>query len=307
MAHEPKMQHFETLFQMMAAFPDEQSAIDHFTAIRWADSAYCPLCGSTRVYHFSDKRTHKCGDCRKRFSIKVGTIFEDSKIELRKWMMAIWLITSHKKGIASTSLAKDLGVTQKTAWFMLHRLRHAIRTQSFNKPLDGEVEIDETYVGGKAANRHKGDPKNGPGTSGKTPVIGAMERGGNVVATVIDRASTDNLDAFAHAVITPGAKVSTDEHAGYRHLGRTFEHGVVRHSPGEYSRDGIHTNGIEGYWALLKRQIVGIHHFVTPKHLNRYVNESAWRFNLRNAGEGERVNALLAETNGRLRYKELIA
>lgn len=307
MAHEPTIKHFDTLFQMMAAFPDEQSAIDHFTAIRWADGAYCPLCGSTRVYHFSDKRTHKCGDCRKRFSIKVGTIFEDSKIELRKWLMAVWLITSHKKGIASTTLAKDLGVTQKTAWFMLHRLRHAARTQSFNKPLEGEVEIDETYVGGKAANRHKGDPKNGPGTSGKTPVIGAMERGGAVVATVIDKASTNNLDGFAHAVIKPGARVATDEHSGYRHLGRTFDHGVVRHSAGEYSRDGIHTNGIEGFWALLKRQIVGIHHYVTPKHLTRYVNESAWRFNLREMEEGARVNALLAETNGRLRYKELIA
>lgn len=307
MEKKPALQSFDTLFQMMAAFPDEQSAIDHFTAIRWADGAYCPLCGSTKVYHFSDKRTHKCGDCRKRFSIKVGTIFEDSKIELCKWMMAIWLITSHKKGIASTALAKDLGVTQKTAWFMLHRLRHAIRTQSFNKPLEGEVEIDETYVGGKAVNRHKGDPKRKHGGfAGKAAVIGALERGGNVVATVITSTSTATLDGFAHAVIAPGAKVSTDEHAGYRHLGRTFDHGVVRHGSGEYSVNGVHTNGIEGYWSLLKRQIVGIHHFVSPKHLNRYVSESAWRFNLRSMGEGERVNALLASANGRLRYKELI-
>lgn len=308
MAHEPTMKHFDTLFQLMAAFPDEQAAIDHFTAIRWAKGAYCPLCGSTKVYHFSDKRTHKCGDCRKRFSIKVGTIFEDSKIELRKWMMAVWLITSHKKGIASTTLAKDLGVTQKTAWFMLHRLRHAARTQSFSRPLDGEVEVDETYVGGKAANRHKGDPKNGPGTSGKTAVIGALARGGNVVAAVIDRTDTATLDGFVHAVVAPSAIiVATDEHSGYRHLSRTYNHGVVRHSAGEYVRDNIHSNGIEGFWSLLKRQIVGIHHFVTPKHLNAYVAESAWRFNLRGMGEGERVNALLAGTNGRLRYKELIA
>jgi transposase-like protein len=307
MAHDHTMQQFDTLFQMMAAFPDEQTAIDHFTAIRWADGAYCPLCGSTKVYHFSDKRTHKCGDCRKRFSIKVGTIFEDTKIPLRKWFMAIWLITSHKKGVASTTLARDLGITQKSAWHVLHRLRHAARTQSFNKPLDGEVEIDETYVGGKASNRHKGDPKNGPSTSGKVAVIGALERGGNVVATVVESTGTATLDGFAHAVVTPGAQVSTDEHAGYRHLGRTFDHGVVRHSAGEYVRDGHHTNGIEGYWSQLKRQIVGIHHFVSPKHLNRYVSESAWRFNLRDIGEGERVNALLAGSNGRLRYKDLIA
>ena len=308
MAHDHTMQQFDTLFQMMAAFPDEQTAIDHFTAIRWKDGAFCPLCGSTKVYHFSDKRTHKCGDCRKRFSIKVGTIFEDSKIELRKWMMAVWLITSHKKGVASTTLARDLGVTQKTAWFMLHRLRHAARTQSFNKPLDGDVEIDETYVGGKAVNRHKNDPKRKHGGfAGKAAVIGALERGGNVVATVITSTNTATLDGFAHTVIAPGAKVSTDEHAGYRHLGRTFDHGVVRHGVGEYSVNGVHTNGIEGYWSLLKRQIVGIHHFVSPKHLNRYIDESVWRFNLRETGEGARVNLLLASANGRLRYKELIA
>lgn len=302
------MKHFDTLLQMMAAFPDEQAAIDHFTSIRWREGAYCPHCGSTKVYHFSDKRSHKCGDCRKRFSIKVGTIFEDSKIPLRTWMLAIWMITSHKKGIASTTLAKDLGVTQKTAWFMTQRLRYAIRTKSFNRPFNGEVEIDETYVGGKAVNRHKGDPKRKHGGfAGKAAVIGALERGGDVVATVIASTNTATLDGFAHAVIAPGAKVSTDEHAGYRNLGRTFEHGVVRHGAGEYSVNGTHTNGIEGFWALLKRQIVGIHHCVTPKHLNRYVGESTWRFNARNLGEGERVNALLAQSTGRLTYRELIA
>ncbi len=301
------MKHFDTLLQMMAAFPDEQAAIDHFTAIRWKAGAYCPHCGSTRVYHFSDKRNHKCGDCRKRFSIKVGTIFEDSKIPLRTWMLAIWMITSHKKGIASTTLAKDLGVTQKTAWFMTQRLRYAIRTKSFNRPLHGEVEIDETYIGGKAANRHKGDPKNQPGTGGKIPVIGAMERGGDVVATVIDRTDTATLEGFARAFVAPGTKVSTDEHSGYRHLGRIFDHGVVRHSAGEYVRGDHHTNGIEGFWSLLKRQIIGIHHFVTAKHLDAYVGEASWRFNGRNLGEGERVNALLAQTAGRLTYRELIA
>lgn len=305
----PAVQQFDTLFQMMAAFPDEQSAIDHFKAIRWANGAFCPLCGSTKVYHFSDNRTHKCGGCRKRFSIKVGTIFEDSKIELRKWMMAIWLITSHKKGIASTALAKDIGVTQKTAWFILHRLRHAARTKSFSKPLKGEVEIDETYAGGKNANRHKGDPKNKHGGfAGKTVVIGAIERGGKAVATVIDRTDTATLDGFAHAVVSPNAvSISTDEHSGYRHLSRTFNHGVVRHGAGEYVANGHHTNSMEGFWSLLKRQIVGIHHFVTPKYLNAYVAESTWRFDLREMLEGARVNALLAETNGRLRYKELIA
>jgi transposase-like protein len=299
---------FNSIIEMMEAFPDEQSCIDHLTAIRWRGGEYCPYCGSTELYHFSDKRTHKCKACKARFSIKVGTIFEDTKLPLRKWFLAMWLITSHKKGIASTQLAKDLRITQKSAWFVLHRLRHAARTQSFNAPLDGDVEIDETYVGGKAANRHKNDPKNGPGTSGKTAVIGALKRGGNAVAVVVKNTNTSTLDSFAHAVVSPAANsVSTDEHSGYRNLGRTFNHGVVRHSAGEYTSGNFHTNGIEGFWSLLKRQIIGIHHHVSEKHLHRYVAESAWRFNLRRIGEGDRVNEIMADANGHLRYKDLIA
>ena len=134
------LQSFNSLIQMMEAIPDEQTAINHIRAIRWKNGAFCPHCGSVRVYHFSDERTHKCGDCRKRFSIRVGTIFEDSKLPLRKWMLAIWMITSHKKGIASTQLAKDIGITQKSAWFVTQRLREAARTQSFNRPLREDVE-----------------------------------------------------------------------------------------------------------------------------------------------------------------------
>jgi len=299
---------FNTILEMMKAFPDEQSCIDHLTSIRWRDGEYCPRCGGTELYHFANKRTHKCKACSLKFSIKVGTIFEETKLPLRTWFLAMWMITSHKKGIASTQLAKDLGITQKSAWFVLHRLRHAARTQSFNAPLDGALEIDETYVGGKATNRHKGDPKNGPGTSGKTAVIGAKQRGGNVVAVVVKNTNTATLDGFAHAVVSPTAdQVSTDEHSGYRHLGRTFNHGVVRHSAGEYVNGSHHTNGIEGYWSLLKRQIIGIHHWVSPKHLHRYVSESAWRFNLRQIGEGERVNAIMADGTGHLRDVDLIA
>lgn len=135
----PTKRQFDTLVQTMKEFPDEQSAIDHFTAIRWKNGAFCPHCRTDKVYHFFDRRSHKCGDCRKRFSIKVGTVFEDSKIPLRTWMLAIWLLTSHKNGISRTTLARDLGVTQKTAWFMLHRLRYAAQTKSFNRPLGGEV------------------------------------------------------------------------------------------------------------------------------------------------------------------------
>lgn len=302
------MADFNSLIQLVTAIPDEASAIAHFTAIRWRNGAFCPYCGSTKVYHFTDVRVHKCGDCRQRFSIKVGTIFEDSKISLRKWLMAIWLITSHKKGIASTQLAKDIEVTQKTAWFMLHRLRHAATTKSFNAPLSGSVEIDETYVGGKAINKHGGKSRSGPGTAGKTAVIGAIQRKGSVVARVIERTDTATLDGFVHENVSPTATlVSTDEHAGYRHLGRTFTHGVVRHSAGQYRDGDACTNTIEGYWSLLKRQIIGIHHWVSPKHLSRYVDEMSWRYNRRDMAEGHRVNALIEGAGGRLTYRTLIA
>ncbi len=158
-----------SLYDFFEVFPDEQSVIDHLRSIRWRDGAYCPHCPSKRVMHFSDKKTHKCHDCRQRFSIKVGTIFEDTKLPLRKWFAAIWLITSHKKGIASTQLAKDLQITQKTAWFVLHRLRYATKTKSFNAPLSGAVELDETLFGGKESNKHKSDRREGiRGTAGKS-------------------------------------------------------------------------------------------------------------------------------------------
>ncbi|MCP5433206.1 MAG: IS1595 family transposase [Alphaproteobacteria bacterium] len=300
---------FDSLIELMEALPDEQSAIDHFTAIRWKDGAFCPHCGSTKIYHFSDKRSHKCGACRARFSIKVGTIFEDTKIPLRKWMMAIWLITSHKKGIASTQLAKDIKVTQKTAWFMLHRLRHAAMTKSFSAPLKGTVEADETYVGGKAKNKHASKREKGTqGGRGKVIVFGMLEREGQLRTLHISNLKAHNVHGIISDHVEPGANIMTDEHVSFVGLQGRYHHHTVNHSAGEYVRHFFaHTNGIESVWALLKRQIIGIHHWVSQKHLSRYLGEMAWRYNRRNLEEGDRLNALLSSTDGRLTYRALVA
>ena len=303
------IQQFDSLMQMMETFSDEQVCIDHLRAIRWKDGAYCPYCGSTKVYHFSDGRTHKCGDCRQRFSIKVGTIFEDTKLPLRKWFMAIWMVTSHTKGIASTQLAKDLKITQKSAWFLLHRLRHAARTKSFNKPLEGIIEADETYIGGKEKNKHA--HKKTPGSQGganKKVVMGIMERNGELRATTILNADAKTLKAQIEANVAPGSNVMTDEHRGYTGIGDKFHHHTVNHSIGQYVKHYfIHTNGLENAWSLFKRKIDGIHHWVSGEHLDRYLCEFTFRHNRRKMGEGQRVNALLGQVEGRLTYKALVA
>ncbi|EFL90222.1 IS1595 family transposase [Ahrensia sp. R2A130] len=308
-----KMQ-FDSLFAMMEAFPDEQTAIDHLRSIRWGENnerAHCPHCGSTRVMHFKDGKTHKCSEkeCRKRFSIKVGTIFEDSKIPLRKWFMAIWLITSHKKGIASTTLAKDIHVTQKTAWFMTQRLRFAARTRSFNRKMQGPVEIDETFMGGKEKNKHANKRQNaGRGPVGKEVVWGALERNGELRVMHIPNLHGVKQRVFDN--VKEGEIVVTDEYGGYRGLSTAYFHQTVNHGAGQYAHTGnyYHTNSIEGAWSQFKRQVYGIHHWVSGKHLHRYLSEFAWRYNRREHGEGDRVNDLLKWADGgKLSYKELIA
>lgn len=299
-----KPKEFATLLELTTAIPDEAAAIAHFTAIRWKNGEFCPYCGHDRLYHFEDGKTHKCAQCRQRFSIKVGTIFEDSKLPLRTWMLAVWYITSHKKGIASTQLAKDLGVTQKTAWFMMHRLRHAARTRSFNRRLKGDIEADETFVGGKDGNR-LGRKR---GMKAKAVVMGILERNGELRAHQVDTAWHGAFSVVKH--VAPGSRLLTDEYPPYRKVAKAagLDHETVNHSKEEYARGSVHVNAIEGYWSQLKRQIFGIHHWVSRKHLNRYVSESVWRYNRRDVTEAFRFNELLAITSGsRLTYPELIA
>jgi transposase-like protein len=298
---------FESLYELFEAIPDEQAAIDYFKAIRWANGEFCPYCGHDKVYGFAKGKTAgrqwKCAQCREKFSIRVGTIFEDSKIPLRKWLTAIWFITSHKKGIASTQLAKDIDVTQKTAWFMMHRLRHAARTRSFNRPLKGIVEADESFFGGKERNKHV-RKRQRYGRETKVIVFGLLERKGELRAAP---APMHHIYDIVNAQVAPTATLMTDNWPGYGGLDKKYERHAVDHSKDEYVRDGyIHVNSLEGYWSLLKRQIYGIHHWVSAKHLHRYINESVWRYNRREVAEAPRLAEFLTRTDGRLTYNVLI-
>jgi transposase-like protein len=277
---------FDSLFDLMDSFPDEQSCIDHLREIRWRDGEFCPYCGDNRIYHFSNRKMFKCGACRQRFSIKVGTIFEDTKLPLHKWFMAIWMITNHPKGIASTTLAKDLKITQKTAWFVLHRLRHASQTKSFNAPLKG-----------KEKNKHAKDRKGGTqGGAGKAVVLGIVERDGELSAEHVSDHKAKTLQGQVRQNVTKGSAVLTDEDKTFVGFGKDYTHLAVNHSAGKYVRlrGFVHTNSIESVWALLKRQIIGIHHWVSPKHLQRYVDEMTWRYNRHDIKVTPRMNELSA-------------
>jgi transposase-like protein len=307
---------FNTLREMIEAFPTEQSAIDHLTALRFGSGRFCPLCGCMDEGKVSIMKRagvatnqYKCYACRGKFSIKVGTIFQDTKLPLRKWFEAIWMITNHPKGIASTTLADDLGITQKTAWFVLHRLRHAARTDSFNAPLSGEVEIDETFVGGKEGNKPAYKRTLGPGHHGasKTIVMGFKQRDGDVRAGVIDNTRAGTLRPIVERNVAKGSTVYTDEHQGYNDLRHDYDHQRVSHRRGEYVRGSATTNGIESVWALFKRQYIGTHHWISPKHMNAYLNEMTFRLNRRDLDKGQRVNGLLSQIEGPLPYKALIA
>ncbi|HEY1602482.1 MAG TPA: IS1595 family transposase [Pirellulales bacterium] len=299
----------KTLVEAIRHFSDPQVCHDFMVSMRWSNGEVtCPRCDCKKVGFIKTRRTWQCKGCQKQFSVKLGTIFEDSPLGMDKWLPAVWLIANSKNGVSSHELARSLGVTQKTAWFMLHRIRLAMQTGSFNKFLAGEVEVDETFIGGKARNMHPGKRKaKGTGTVGKAVVMGLLERHGEVRTKVMPNTKRRSLQPEVRANVYRGAEVFTDALKSYEGLSDEYAHQVIDHA--ECYVDGkIHTNGLENFWSLLKRGIKGTYVSVQPFHLFRYLDEQTFRFNKRQGNDCSRfLEAMIGIIGKRVTFKELTA
>ncbi len=314
-ANKPK-----TLQEAVRYFSDEQVCIDTVAALRWPDGPTCPACQGREHYYLATQKRWKCKECYKQFTVKLGTIFEESPIALCKWLVALWMIVNCKNGVSSYEIARAIGVTQKSAWFMLQRLRLALSVGTITKIGGGgaPIEVDETYIGGKARFMHKSKrnrlSRNGgmQGGNGKAIVMGMLERGGKVTAMVIPHRRENITQKIVRHHVVPGTEVHTDEFGGYYGLSEGYVHNVINHLEG-YVREHVHTNGIENFWSLLKRGLSGTYVSVEPFHLFRYVDEQAFRFNTRKDGDhkisdGERFEMALEQIAGkRLTFAELTA
>jgi transposase-like protein len=299
-----------TLQQAIVYFSDPDRAFQCALSLRWPDGVVsCPRCGSEKHAFIKTRRIWECYGCKKQFSLKVGTIFEDSALSLDKWMCAFWLLCNSKNGISSCELARSIGITQKSAWFMLHRIRKTMTDDGSKIGGNGPVEIDGTFVGGKIKNMHKSKLPKGvafQGGKNKTVVLGMLERGGNVKARVIDDSRKPHVDPVVTASVDAGSHIITDEFSVYPHLSTPYYHEVINHLEG-YVRGHIHTNGIENFWSLLKRALRGTYVAVEPFHLDSYVDEQVFRFNNRkNMNDKARFELAMRNVAGkRLTYNEL--
>jgi transposase-like protein len=303
------MKTFKSILEFQKHFDTDEKCRQHLEQSRWNGTPACPFCGSINAHRLPNGKRFNCRDCKTKFSVTVGTIYEGSNLPLTKWYLATYILTNHSKGISSLQLASWLGVTQKTAWFLNHRIR-AMLTNNAPELLEGVVEVDETYVGGSESNKHASKRKVKGGATGKTMVLGAVQRKGKVKVKVISKTSAEVVTATIREFIAPNSTMVTDEHHAYKRLHLEYNHRSVNHRDKEYVRKEdilVHTNNIEGYWNILKKQIDGIHHSVSPKHLQRYCNENAFRFNNRESFQTEKFENAINNCNTRLKYKQLIA
>jgi transposase-like protein len=279
MTKEPK-----SLQEAIVYFSNPDNCIDYIAVRRWPNGVVCPGCGATKVSFNAKRRTWKCGSHhpKREFSIKVGTIYEDSPIPLDKWLTATWMLTNCKNGVSSYEIARDVRVTQKSAWFMLQRIRLAMQDEFFGSKLNGEVEVDETFIGGKARNMHKSRKAQLTGRidDDKTVVVGFMERGGKVRTQIVTKRRKHNLQPLVREQVQAGAALYTDALMAYTGLDTDYAHQVVDHAV-EYVHDRVHTNTLENFWSLVKRGLHGTYVSVEPFHLFRYLDEQMFRFNNR--------------------------
>lgn len=286
----------------------------YLESIRWCNGIpTCPHCGSISENHYKLKQSgsfkglYKCQDCRSRFTVTVGTMFEGSHIPLRKWFLAIWIFLSHKKGISSAQLHRDINVTQKTAWYMLSRIRYNLKSHKYTD-FDTETQVDETYVGGKTSKKNWN--KRLKGTQGrslkdKTPVFGLISNG-MVRAMVVKNSQSRILQPIINILVKPGSTLVSDGLRSYKGLSKNYNHKVINHSEHKYVQDGYHTNSIECFWSHLKRGLNGIYHSASPKHLQSYCDEFVYRFNTRNITDSQRLSLFLSDCIYRLEYRKLI-
>lgn len=319
---------FNNLVELTKHFPDEKACCQHLAQLRWDGTPACPHCGSTKVYKCKSPRAYICGEkvCGNRFSVLTGTFMEGTKISLSKWFIAMYLCFSHKKGVSSCQLARDLGVTQKTGWFMLMRIRAFVGSQ-VPEMLCNIVEVDETYIGGKEGNRHeskkasklyqdttfkerrdlKKEGKEILVHYDKVAVLGMVQRNGKVIAKHITDTTNDTIVSLIENNINKGTNVFTDEAGAYSGLNdKGYMHQSVNHSDKEYVRYDVSTNTIENFFSVLKRSIYGTYHQVSSKHMQKYLDEVAFKYSTRGSSEQERFDKALSMCDGRLKYPQLI-
>lgn len=296
---------FSSLADFNAAFPTEKACIKHLEKLRWSNKVVSPFDETSKVYKCKDNK-YFCNNTKKYFNVKTKTLFDNTKVPLKKWFIAIWLSTAHKKGISSCQLARDIHVTQKTAWFMLQRIRVCFEEDP--PPLEGTVEIDETFVGGKNKNRHK-DKKvkkcQGRSYKDKVPVFGMLERNGRLIAKVVKNTKASTLLSYIKGYVKEGTIIYSDEW-NYGDIDKYYIHASVNHAGKLYGYGDVHTNTIEGFWGIFKRGIIGIYNKVSKKHLQKYVDEFVFRYNTRKICETQRFNLFLYRMERRLKYEDLI-